>query len=375
MNGGRLIAFVDPYAESDREDPNKEEEEESDEPPPGPRVVSSDLNKLTERLGVKLREGEVLGDGDAALTVNTTDGRSMRHIGMLGFKKRHLAADDLVTAQLETLNFSSTGIFDIEEKEDITVQSLVYSSEFAMPLQADQVRFVRDPTTLQAGFRPTGEIYPVAIRLSGRAETAFPDGIEGFEGEVIEGTDSLNLVLVADTDVLTDRLWAQVQVFFGQRVATPFAENNSFITNLVENLSGSNALINVRSRGQFSRPFTVVETLRREAEASYQESEAALQQQLNETQRQLNELQSVRVENGRLTLTAEQARALRDFQQQKVRIRKELRDVRHQLNEDIESLGTQIKFINIVLMPLLLTGLLLAWRLLRLGRKRKEKQA
>ena len=151
-----------------------------------------------------------------------------------------------------------------------------------------------------------------------------------------------------------------------------FADNGSLVTNLVENLSGSSALIGVRSRGQFSRPFEVVEQLRRDAEARFLESEDALQAELAETEAKLTELESSRLDNGLLTLSVEQEAALIKFQEEKLRIRKELRDVRHQLDKDIESLGGQLKFVNILLMPLLLTGFLFLLRMLLLDRGKRD---
>ena len=138
------------------------------------------------------------------------------------------------------------------------------------------------------------------------------------------------------------------------------------MTNLVEQFTGSSALIDVRSRGQFTRPFTVVQALRLDAEARYLQSAEDLQAQLQETEQQLSELQSTQIEDGLLTLSAEQEAALDRFQDEKLRIRKELRDVRHQLDKEIEDLGTMLKLMNILLLPLLLTGLLLAVRMLGL---------
>ena len=206
-----------------------------------------------------------------------------------------------------------------------------------------------------------------AVRLSGRADTAYPDGVSGDEQVILTGTEDLEVILVADTDLLTDRLWVQVQNFFGQQIASAFADNGSFVENLVDNLSGSSALIDVRSRGQFSRPFVVVEKLRRDAESQYLQSAEDLQVRLSETERQLEELESARVSDGLLTLTPEQEAALGRFQEEKLRIRKELRDVRHQLDKNIEDLGSSLKFLNILLLPLLLTSLLVGVRVLRLN--------
>ena len=60
--------------------------------------------------------------------------------------------------------------------------------------------------------------------------------------------------------------------------------------------------------------------------------------------------------------TPEQQAAVQQFLDEKLRIRKELREVRFQLNSKIEELGGVLKFVNIALVPLLLTlGVLALW--------------
>jgi ABC-type uncharacterized transport system involved in gliding motility auxiliary subunit len=360
MGGGKLLAFVDPISELDQP------------ATPGmsmPGASASELNRLTKGWGVSLREGEVLGDAEAALMVGGADGTPVRHLGILGLTGRHLSREDVVTASLESLNLATAGIFDVDDIDGVTAIPLLVSSEHAGSFPAMQFSFLSDPAELQKGFMPTGESYVSAVRLSGVASSAFPDGVEDLNEEVLLETRELQVVLVADTDVLSDRLWVQVQNFFGQQIASAFADNGTFVNNLVDNLLGSSALIDVRSRGQFTRPFTVVQDLRLTAEAKYLQSAEDLQGQLAETERQLSELESAGIEDGLFTLSPEQEAALARFQDEKLKIRKQLRDVRHQLDKDIEQLGTMLKFLNILLMPLLLTGGLLVIRLLGLGRR------
>jgi ABC-type uncharacterized transport system involved in gliding motility auxiliary subunit len=355
MSGGKLIVFVDPLAEMVAPEA------------PGmsnPSGSSSELNRLTATWGVSLRDGEVLGDSEVALMVGGADGAPVRHLGILGFTNPYFSGDDIVTADLEAINFSTAGILDVDEVDGIDAKSLIASSSAAGSLDAIQFQFLNDPAQLQQGFQSTGENYSVAVRLSGKSLSTFPE-MSGEETHIAE-TNQLNVVIVADTDVLSDRLWVQVQNFFGQQVASAFADNGSFVANLVENLSGSSALIEVRSRGQFSRPFVVVEELRRLAEAKYLRNAEDLQTRLAETDRQLSELESARVDDGLLTLSPEQETALVNFQNEKLRIRKDLREVRHRLDQDIEQLGGKLKFINILLMPLLLTLALLGIRMLGL---------
>lgn len=364
MKGGRLMAFVDPMAEMDQ--------------PADPRAgmamgmpgeTSSDLNRLSSSWGVSLRENEVLADAEIALMVGGPGGMPVRHLGILGFVQQQLAADNSATADLETINMSTAGAFSIDEVDGITAEVLVQSSQSAAMLPAMQFQFMSNPEDLQKGFTPSGESFPVAVRLSGSAATAFPDGLTDVDAELVKGTDALQVLLVADSDWLADRLWVQVQSFFGQQFASAFADNGTLVTNLVEQFSGNSALIDVRSRGQFTRPFSVVQDLRLSAEAQYLQSAEDLQAQLQETERQLSELQASQVEDGLLTLSPEQEAALDEFQEEKLRIRKELRDVRHQLDSEIESLGGMLKLLNILIMPLLLTGLLLMIRFLGLYRR------
>lgn len=352
MSGGKLIVFVDPLAETVVPGAS------------GLSSSSSELNRLTQTWGVSLRAGEVLGDSEAALMVGGVDGAPVRHLGILGFTNQNFSGNDIVTADLEAINFSTAGILDVDAVDGIDAKSLVASSPVSGSLDAIQFQTLSDPAELLQGFQSTGESYAVAIRLSGKSRSSFPE----MSGEVthIAETELLNVVIVADTDVLSDRLWVQVQNFFGQQVASAFADNGSFFVNLVENLSGSSALIEVRSRGQFSRPFVVVEELRRIAEAKYLRNAEDLQVRLAETDRQLSELESARVDDGLLTLSPEQEAALVNFQDEKLRIRKDLREVRHRLDQEIEQLGGRLKFINILLMPLLLTLALLGIRVLGL---------
>ena len=363
MAGGKLLAFVDPLAESDRP------QQASPMMPAPPTEQSSNLNRLTEAWGVTLRGNVVLGDSQAALAVDSGTGTPVRHLAIVGMESENFSSDDIVTSSLESINLATAGIFDISDAPPGTIEPLITSSAYSMPLDSFQFQFMSDPQDLMRAFSPTGEQYVVAARISGSAPSAFPDGIENSEGEHLTQTQDINVILVADTDMLADRLWVQVQNFFGQRIASPWANNGEMVINALDNLSGGASLISIRSRGRFTRPFDVVQDLRREAEASYQESADDLQVQLAETEQQLTELQLAQSEGNLFGLSPEQEQALVQFQQEKLKIRKQLRDVRHQLDSDIELLGSTLKFINIALIPILMTLLLLAMNVLRLRRE------
>jgi ABC-type uncharacterized transport system involved in gliding motility auxiliary subunit len=229
-----------------------------------------------------------------------------------------------------------------------------------MPIEAQRFATLENPEVLLRELEPTGERYTLVARVQGPAQSAYPNGIEGRKDGLKESAN-INVIAVADTDLLADRMWVQVQDFFGQRMPQPWADNGTFVVNALDNLSGTDALISVRSRGRFARPFVVVEELQRQAENRFREKEEVLQQRLSATEAQLAELQGPTTDAA-IELTAEQQAALQGYMQEKLRIRKELREVRYQLNADIEALGRVLKFFNIALIPLVLTlGVLMMW--------------
>lgn len=353
LRGGKLLAFVDPWSEADHAMPMPSEM--------GGEGKSSDLPALFKAWGFEMLPGKVLGDGAYAMSVSMGQGeRPARHPAWLTLPRQALDPSDVATANLETLTVATAGILRPLGGAKTHFVPLIHSSEYAMPFDAQRFAMLRNPQELMGELNPSGDRYTVAARISGPAQSAFPDGIEGRK-DGLKSADNINVIVVADTDMLSDRMWVQVQDFFGQRVPQPWADNSAFAINALDNLSGSEALISVRSRGRFTRPFTVVEDLQRQAEARFREQEQALKQRLSETEEKLASLQNQDPAKA-LELTPEQQATLQQFMQEKLRIRKELREVNYQLNADIEKLGRTLKFINIALVPLVLTlGVLLLW--------------
>jgi ABC-type uncharacterized transport system involved in gliding motility auxiliary subunit len=348
LRGGNLLVLVDPNAELDQSgaDPNN----------PSAAMFadkSSDLPKLFLSWGVQYDPAKVLLDGKYALQVGSPTGQPVRHLGILGFTQEAMNQEDVVSAQLSSINMQSAGTFKLAESSPLKLVPLVQSSDQAMTTPVERIKFAADPTTLFAEFVPTRETYVVAGRLQGKLKTAFAD--KSGEGHLAESAGDVNIVLIADTDVASDRLWVQVQQFLGQQLMNAFANNGDFVVNAVDNLTGSSALIRVRGRATAQRPFTTVNTLRREADDRFRAKEQELNRELQETEQKLNELQRGKSAEQALILSPEQKVELERFQDQKVRIRKDLRQVRRQLDAEIESLGTRLKFLNIALVPLLLT--------------------
>ncbi len=370
LRGGKLVVFVDPNAETDASahDPNN--------PTAGLFAdKSSDLKALFAAWGVKYDRSQVVADQGNALQVATQrGGEAVRHLGILSLPVGGMNQDEVISAQLESVNVSTIGGLGLADDAPVTMIPLLFSSDQAMPMGADKFRFLPDPNTLFREFTPTGETYWLAVMLRGDVETAFPAGPAGTTGSDHLGASqtAINVVVVADTDLLSDRLWVRTQSFFGQKLISAWANNGDFVFNGLDAMTGSSDLISIRARGSSQRPFTRVDTLKRAAEEKFRATEQQLQDQLQATEQKLTEMQSGKSQEGLLILNDEQQQALQRFQDEKARIRKQLRQVRHDLNSDIEQLGTDLKIINIALVPILLTIVLLIVSARRASGRRKS---
>ncbi len=80
------------------------------------------------------------------------------------------------------------------------------------PLLRSVLRCCKTLRSYRLKLEPTGERYVLAARISGPATTAFADGIEGRE-KGLQSAENINVIVVADTDMLSDRMWVQVQDF------------------------------------------------------------------------------------------------------------------------------------------------------------------
>lgn len=350
LGGGRLVAFVDPFAEADvGGDP-------SDPMAQMNAGGASTLGELFEAWGVSFDSTRVIGDPLYAMQVNTGVGRPVRHLAILSVGRDGFDGEDIVSADLEAVNMASTGWFEAAEGAGTTFEPLVTSSDTAAPLDASRLRFLADPSELATGFTATGDRFALAARVTGPATSAFdavPEGVESGEHIAEAQGEGINVILFADTDLLSDRLWASKQNFFGQSIVSSFADNGTLVVNAVDNLLGSEDLISIRARSTSARPFDRVDRLRLQAEGQYRATEERLNAELDETERKLAEMQMQRTEGDLSILNEDQQEEIQRFVDQRIQIRRDLRDVQHDLGREIDALGTRLKVINIVIVPAL----------------------
>ena len=398
MRGGETFVFLDPTADS-----MVSRSERGSMIPAGMR---SDLPGLLEAWGVDYASDKVLTDNTLALRVQMGQGsRPVAHIGMIGANRTALAGDDIITRRLENLNLSSVGALAPSDGATTRLEPLIQSSSDAMLMNASLLEDVLDPSVLFDEFVSANERYTIAARVSGVISSAFPEGrpvsqdaaadtseeeteaddddsgeariekassdSDTIEAHLSQTSGETNILLFADTDVLTDRLWVQVAQFMGQRIPQPYANNGDFVINALDNLSGGADLVSIRSRGRYSRPFERVVKLQREADDRLRTEEAALLERLAETEEQLAALNTD--EGGQLLgqLTPEIQTEIDRFNAELLDTRRSLRDVQFQLTADIEALGSNLKWFNTAAIPMLLTVIALFMSLTRARRRRE----
>ena len=295
--------------------------------------------------------------------------------------------EDVVTSELGPFVVASAGSLRQTENATTSLTPLISSSNEAMLYGVDAIRFGPNPQRLIDEFKPDGVNHVMAARISGTASSAFPDGApkadsndqSGGEDKPAEQREHLaesakpvNVIVVADSDILFDQLWLRRQQLLGQDVIIPIAANGDFLINALDNLSGSTDLISLRSRGKSSRPFVVVEELRRSAEQQFLNREQELKTKLTQSQERIGELQSKASAGGGQLFSAEQQVEIDKAREEILNTRKQLRDVQHNLNKDIESLATELKFMNIGLIPIIVAVVALVLAGLRYQRRRRQ---
>ena len=392
MRGGEALVFLDPNADS-----MVSRSQEGNLIPAG---MSSELPSLLEAWGISFDNTKVLTDNQLALRVMMGQGqRPVPHLGMLGVQGDFLTQGDIITNRLETVNFSSPGTISHLNGATTIFEPLVVSSTDAMLMDRSFVESITDPSLLFDEFESQDRSFVIGARLTGVVQSAFPNGkpeiieepndssepnvgeealSESSDSEEVEASiehiagsvSPVTIVAFADTDFLSDRLWVQVNQFFGQRIPQPFANNGDIVINAMDNLSGGADLSSMRSRGRYSRPFFRVLDLQREADDRLREEESVLLSRVTETEASLAELNLDGDGNPIGQITPEIQAEIDRFNDELLETRRRLREVRFQLTEDIEQLGANLKAANTVLIPILLTILLLIRYYVRNQRRR-----
>lgn len=392
LKGGEAIVFVDPHSEIASAMPGHND--------PSAVPPSSDLEKLFKAWGLTMLPGVVAGDRRNARRVAVpVDGRepqAMDYVGWLNLPKENLNREDPITADVTQITMATPGILEPENDATTHFAPLIKTSTDAEKIPVDQVKGLPDVATLLAHFRPEQREFVLAARVTGDVATAFPDGkpaspqtaseaapgappakepppSASTETPLKHSVKPIDVVVVADTDMLDDRFWAQTANFYGRRVVEPIANNADFLANAVEVLAGGQDLIGLRSRGTVARRFVVVQDIQREADDRYAAEQRSLEEKLKQAQAKLHGLTAGEGASDPSVLSAEQTKEIDKFRVEMLDTRRQLREVQAALRWNIERLKVILEFFNIALVPILVVSAAIVVAALRRRRWRASR--
>jgi ABC-type uncharacterized transport system involved in gliding motility auxiliary subunit len=232
-------------------------------------------------------------------------------------------------------------------------------------------------------FQPSNIEYPLAVRLTGKFKTAFPEGkpkaddkggkaapvktaeTKAEPAPLKESSADNAVVLVGDSDFINDGAAVQIQEIFGQRIVIPRNGNIAFAQALVDQFAGDPDLIKLRSRASAARPFIRIRDMEARAQQAYLGKIKELESNLGQTQEKLNALQKGRGPGAGALLSAEQQSELENFRRKAAETRLALKEVRRELRAESEALQFWTKVVNIALIPLLVAIAGIAFAALR----------
>ncbi len=361
LAGGKAIVYVDPYVESATDQPGP-----TGAPVPAQR--SATVSRLFAAWGIAMDEEHFVADPSLAVRVASGQGarrRSLPYPAWLEIGADNLNHDDVVTADLSGLMMASPGALSKLPDAETVFTPLLTSSPRGQLLELSRLEGDPDPEALMAALAAGGKRQVLAARVSGTLKTAFPDRNLDKGTPLNVSAKPANLIVVADTDMLEDRFWVQEQSLLGERVLTPFAANVDFLSNAIDNLTGTNDLIGLRGRAGATRPFLVIEALQRAASERLLAREQALRNRLEQAQKQIADLEGKAKPGSGTLLAPDEQGVIERYRSEILGTRKELREVQHNLNRDIERLSGKLKALNIAAMPVLVAGFafcLAGWR-------------
>jgi ABC-type uncharacterized transport system involved in gliding motility auxiliary subunit len=361
LRGGRLLAFVDPLSMLDRMS------EGMGSPP-----STSNLDKLFKAWGINFETNKVVADLN--YLARTRQGRAP---AILALTEKAMNKEDIVTADADNIIMAMAGAFSGTPVQGLKETDLLKTSTNSELVDGMMARYGGE--SVATDFKPSGKEFPLALRLTGKFKTAFPQGKpkppandeqnkEAKKDEkpaesLKESTKETTVVLVGDADMIQDPIAIrEIQNPFGPSWIMPANGNLSFAQSIVEQLSGDSDLISVRSRASRERPFTVVKKIQADAEANYRSKIKELEASLSDTQKKMNELQKGKESGQRFILSPEQQQELANFQKKEAEVKAELKTVRKQVRSEIDSLENRVKWLNIAAMPAVvaISGLVLA---------------
>ena len=381
LAGGKAIIFVDPFAETEAMQGQMMR----------PSIEGSSLAKLFDTWGLKYDAAKVVVDRLSARKVLPEAGnRLIEYLPWLELRGPSLDRRSPITSSIEVVAVASAGHISTSKEAPIKISPLIVSSPGSNLISAKKVQGFRNPKKLLREFTPGDGQYTIAARVNGTVQSSFPEGLTETKNDhagdgkndtkpirspnkaLKKSSQPLDVIVVADADILADRFWVIKRDFAGQKVPVATANNGDFVLNAIESLSGGNNLMALRGRGTASRPFEVLRNIQQIASQKFEDKERQLGQTLLNTEKKLKELRRKNPEGSEAVVSINDQRSMEKMQREILKLRSELRKVRRSLTNEYESLEMRLWFFNIAMVPLVLTAFLIILAIARSIRRKRH---
>jgi len=387
LKGGRMVVCVDPHCFMDR-------------PPQGMQMQmqmqhasNSDLNQLLRTWGLEMPANTFAGDRNlASMASIRANQRPERIIGYLNLTPEGdcFAKDHVVTAELNQVRLLFAGVLneiaDSNDANDVELTPLITTTNRGSSFTIGgpyELMFLDGPGLMKKfmdGTKPVSMGYLV----TGRLKSSFPEGIE-VESEspdpndpnetittttrvagLTEAAEDCAVVVFSDVDFISDSIAFQ-NSFFGKMVV---GDNSTLMLNTIEDLSGSSDLVSIRSRGNFKRPFTVVDEIEKQAEAETAAEVENINLQIAGFQGELQNILNTAKEGQEEVIGSTIVQKKKELELKIREAQRHLRQVKMTRRERIEHLGNKLRQANMLGTPMVILVIAIALGLRRSMRKR-----
>lgn len=383
LNGGRTIVLVDPHCMADRPQRNPMQMTQQDQ--------GSNLERLLRTWGLEMPENTY--SGDRALAVEAAVSRNQRAekiIGYLLLTPKCFNKDSVITTDLNQVRMLFAGVLrevdlktgqakpaDANQPEDkksdespqIQRTPLVMTTDHgnAWKVSSPFEIMFPDPAKLMSNFRDGTTPVNMGYLVSGRFKSSFPEGIEVEIKEsdpndpngtitvkkyltgLAEAAEDCAVVVFSDVDFISDQM-AYSPTFFGAKAVV--GDNSALLMNTIEDLSGSGDLISIRSRGNFKRPFVVVDEIEQEAEKETADEVSLVNAQIEGFNAELQNLVASAKEQGQQELLGDTiVQKKRDLEANIRKAERQLREIKAKRRERTDELGNRLEMINMTAVP------------------------
>lgn len=365
LSGKPVLVFADPFTETNRRNPTPL------------KKGNANFLKLLSGWGADIAPDKVLSDPRNSRRIQYNAGGQpiiINYIVWLSYGRDALDRNNPIYQNVQRLNVATPGALSKTAKATTKFEPLLSTGPDTKMYSTDDM-VPPNPVKLINTFLNEKKVRHLMARVSGETKATFaaapPDKDKKKDDKAPAAKHlakgNINVIVVADSDMLFDSFWAQARQIGNQRVVIPIANNRDLLLNAMENLSGGAALSGLRGRGIESRPFTLIQAIRRDAETKFRKREQILNKNLKAAQKKLVEIQS-KARNGKVILTDEDKQTIAKIRQEVVSTRRDLREVQRALNRDIDNLEFWVQVANTGGVPLFILLVAGLWQLI--GRKR-----